>query len=45
MKRGECSNTAVRTADQFSKESFAKRVEKVYLAVLEERKRRNVHAA
>lgn len=38
-------NTAVRTADQFSKESFAKRVEKVYLAVLEERKRRNVYAA
>lgn len=38
-------NTAVRTADQFSKESFAKRVERVYLAVLEERKRRNVYAA
>ena len=31
-------NTAVRTADQFSKESFAKRVERVYLAALEERK-------
>lgn len=38
-------NTAVRTADQFSKESFAKRVERVYLAALEERKRRNVYAA
>ena len=38
-------NTAVRTADQFSKESFAKRMERVYLAALEERKRRNVYAA
>ena len=28
-------NTAVRTADQFSKESFAKRVERAYLAALE----------
>ena len=38
-------NTAVQTADQFSKESFAERVERVYLAVLEERKRRNIYAA
>lgn len=38
-------NTAVKTADQFSSESFAKRVEQVYLAVLEERKRRNIYAA
>ena len=38
-------NTAVKTADQFSSESFAKQVEQVYLAVLEERKRRNIYAA
>ena len=38
-------NATVKTADQFSSESFAKRVEQVYLAVLEERKRRNIYAA
>lgn len=38
-------NTAVKTADQFSSESFAKQVEQVYLAVLEERKRWNIYAA
>ena len=38
-------NAAIKAADQFSSESFAKRVEQVYLAVLEERKRRDTYAA
>ena len=38
-------NSAVQTANQFSSESFAERVEQVYLAALEERKRRDMHAA
>lgn len=38
-------NAAMQTADQFSSESFAERVERVYLAALEERKRRNIYAA
>lgn len=38
-------NAAVQTADQFSSENFAARVEQVYLAALEERKRRDIHAA
>ena len=38
-------NAAVQTADHFSSENFAERVEQVYLAALEERKRRDIHAA
>ena len=44
-ERKSICNAAIKTADRFSSEKFAERVEQVYLEVLEKRQKWNIHAA